>query len=209
MVTWNRKVRLDNRRQIEVGERFGRLIVEEVSAPYLWRGTANHRRLACRCECGKVHTARADQLKTGFCRSCGCMRRDSTVERSVTHGFRRDGERSSEYNLWRDLRRHFPDEVVAIWLTPKGKGFSRFLHDVGYRPTSSHRLVRIDPKNPWSRKNCRWVDSPKRVGTPVKWFRVGTRRLTLGQASEESGIAYGTLWRRLQRGIPLSKAMIP
>lgn len=53
------------------GMRFGRLTVLEragsVGKSAAWR---------CRCDCGKEVTARADNLRSGGTRSCGCLRKD-------------------------------------------------------------------------------------------------------------------------------------
>ena len=59
------------------GQRFGRLTVTKKlrfrdTAGYIW---------ACRCDCGKEHSASLGNLKSGDVRSCGCLRREMASAR--------------------------------------------------------------------------------------------------------------------------------
>lgn len=56
---------------VPVGERFGRLVVEGDAPP----GKRGMSYWSCRCDCGRVCTVRADNLRSGHAVSCGCARR--------------------------------------------------------------------------------------------------------------------------------------
>lgn len=60
-----------------VGQRFGKLTIVEDLGYYKKEGTSIKRHYAkCKCDCGKEHIARIDQLKTGQVTSCGCYKKD-------------------------------------------------------------------------------------------------------------------------------------
>ena len=55
------------------GERFGRVVVLS------YEGLVRERRdslYKCRCDCGEVFVTAARSLKSGACRSCGCIRKE-------------------------------------------------------------------------------------------------------------------------------------
>lgn len=57
---------------ISPGDTFGRLTVLRLAD----RRLHSYRMYHCRCECGGMATVRADVLKNGGTRSCGCLRRE-------------------------------------------------------------------------------------------------------------------------------------
>src|SRR5262245_39727606 len=80
-----------------LGQRFGRLtVVEDVGTI----GT-RYRHWVCRCDCGEMTVVRATSVGGGRIRSCGCLRRETTRQRSLKHGMATRGkERSPEYRAW-------------------------------------------------------------------------------------------------------------
>ena len=135
------------------------------------------------------------------------MRRELIAKLKRRHGGRTGDKRTPEYICWRDLRRRYPGLVTRRWWAENGKGFVNFLCDVGQRPSNAHRLVRLDPKKIWSKANCQWLTSQKRVGVPRVWVKRGRRMVTLSEAAQDAGIKYDTLWARLKRGWPLKRAL--
>lgn len=77
---------LSYRRVLKPGERFGRLEVVREVAPIssnsrsTQKGTANHRAILCRCDCGAEVTVKLHNLIYGATRSCGCLRREVSAE---------------------------------------------------------------------------------------------------------------------------------
>lgn len=53
-----------------IGQRFGKLVVEE-QLPSTARG---QRRWLCRCDCGNTHTVTTGNLTSGHITSCGCLK---------------------------------------------------------------------------------------------------------------------------------------
>lgn len=63
------------------GSRFGRLVVLKESDPYI-SSTSVKRRWECICDCGKIKVLPQIYLTTGDTKSCGCLRKETTREKS-------------------------------------------------------------------------------------------------------------------------------
>ena len=64
------------------GQRFGRLTVireltERKKGKVCW---------LCKCDCGNITEVRGHDLMYGDIKSCGCLRRELTGEKSLKHG---------------------------------------------------------------------------------------------------------------------------
>lgn len=78
-------------------------------------------------------------------------------------------------------------------------GFSNFLEDMGYRPSPSHTLDRIDNDLGYSKENCRWT---------TRTEQARNRRVTLkdedgtplAAIAERLGVKYMALYSHYRRG---------
>jgi HNH endonuclease len=61
------------RKQVSIGQRFGRFVVVE-RAPLNRHG---HYQVRCRCDCGTVKVVLEAALRAGHSRSCGCLRKET------------------------------------------------------------------------------------------------------------------------------------
>ena len=61
-------------KKIEIGERFGSLVVVE-EVPRDQRPSQNGRYYLCQCDCGNTKIVYGHNLKTGNTKSCGCLSR--------------------------------------------------------------------------------------------------------------------------------------
>ncbi len=202
--------KIEGRISVGIGEKFGRLRIIYEDDPYVWRGRFSRRRWLCECVCGRKSIVREDALKFGRVLSCGCLRNDVTRERSTRHGFRSNGTRLPEYDIWLATI-HGRSAVPACntWCAPKGAGFLAFLRDVGPRPSPKHRLVRLDETQPLQRFNAVWRADVPRRGKPRRLVCLDGRLASLRDAAQQAGIRYDLLCKRLSRGWPLSRALQP
>ena len=77
------------------GRRFGMLTVESLSETSKQKGAV----WLCKCDCGNVAEARADVLKRGDKKSCGCSTRSFTAEHITTHGL----SQHPLYKVWQSM----------------------------------------------------------------------------------------------------------
>jgi len=139
------------------GRQFGRWTVldwagRSVAGKNLWR---------CRCDCGQQGVIQVDSLRSGTSTSCGCFR----AEQLTAHGHA--APRSGEYAVWRGIKGRCYNPHAPGYASVGGRGirmsaawrddFSRFLADMGPRPSPAHRLRRLNPARPYTNTNCVWV----------------------------------------------------
>lgn len=190
-----------------IGKRFGRLIVIAEGQKY---GTSRKARWICQCDCGNItHPIDGSQLRKGLIQSCGCYKRDLTIQRNQRHGLcytrihriwslmknRCYNHNSPEYQRyggrgiticdeWRNSLKSFCDWAMA-------NGYSDNL-----------TIDRINNDGDYSPENCRWttnkVQSNNR-GNHVL-LEINGETKNVAQWSEESGVKYGTIYARYLRG---------
>lgn len=188
-----------------IGQIFGKLTVISYE---------NSKRVGVLCECGEQKVVRANALRAGVCRSCGCLRAQMLSERRKTHGL----TESREYRAWC----HMKDRC----LNPKTKGyeywggrgikvcdtwvnsFMKFFEDMGTCP-KGYSLDRIDPNGNYEASNCRWADSNQQSNNTRRniFLTHEGKTQTIAQWAKEVGILDATLRRRIRVGEPVEMAL--
>lgn len=145
---------------------FGRLTALKISTEPM-KGSSSSTPWVCRCECGTEKVIRAIHLTNGSTLSCGCLIRQKTSERSLTHGHKRNGVRSPTYAVWSSIMTRCTNPKTANWNDYGGRGitvcerwrnsFEAFLEDVGERPSKDHSIDRKDVNGNYEPGNVRWA----------------------------------------------------
>lgn len=195
------------------GRRFGRLTAVRLA------GCANRwgsRVWECICDCGSVHKVAASHLVSGTSRSCGCLKRERSVQlgkqfgtgRRVRHGHSLRGRKSPEYTAWCQIRGRCLNTRNAAFSRYGGRGillcdrwatFENFLADMGLRPSSRHSIDRIDNDRGYAPDNCRWATDREQSLNRRNNVRVAFdgKTMPLKEWARELDVNYGTLWSRI------------
>jgi hypothetical protein len=197
--------------RIVPGQRYGRLEITGAaeSAP------DGHAMVACRCDCGGVKVVLLGSLRRGDTKSCGCLQKDATRAFALRHG----DSSSPENRIWRGMRKRClsPTEPAfpryggrGIFVCPEWSDYSRFLADMGRKPSPKHSLDRINNDGPYSKANCRWATRRQQMNNQSKnrILVIDGETHTLTEWSRKTGVGTSTIKWRLSNGWNLKAAVM-
>lgn len=207
---------------ITIGDTFGRLTVLS-EAPRTWD---SRRQWRCLCSCGTQLIVVAMSLKKGTTQSCGCLRIDDVRQRFTKHGAANKGKKLPEYCIWLGIKKRIFNSHDLSYTNYGGRGitmclgwkdsFSTFFADTKARPSPKHTIERRDNNghyscghcteciaNGWS-ANCyyatRQEQSVNKRNNRFLTYKGQTK--TLSQWSQELGMGYSVITRRLRKNWP-------
>ena len=163
-----------------------------------------------RCECGTEKEMRAAHVQNGSVVSCGCHKADM----ARTHGL----SGLPEYKVWAAMiarcknptNPNFANygergiKVCARWAK-----FKNFISDMGQRPFPEASLDRRDNSKGYTKSNCRWATSSTQARNTRRnrYLKYRGRQITLKEASQIAGVDPSTMWRRIDNGWPIARAI--
>lgn len=189
------------------GIRFGRLVVKDLSH-------TDHRgsHWTAVCDCGNIVTKSSSYLRSGHTKSCGCLHRDTCIERNKKHGYGAREGRGKIYRAWKAMRQRCNDKNASNYSYYGGRGI-RVCAEWGDYPAfhkwaeaSGHRddltLDRIDVNGDYAPDNCRWSDklTQTRNRRTTNLHLVNGELMTASEISRKYGLVYTTLVVRLRKG---------
>lgn len=146
------------------GKRFGRLTVLRITDNHVTSGGRKQIQYLCKCDCGKEVTVKAEHLRNGNTKSCGCFNADASRERSRTHGL----SDTRLHRIWQGMKQRCYYKNGISYKNYGGRGISicdEWKEDFntfydwainnGYADNLS--IDRKDVDKGYSPDNCRWA----------------------------------------------------
>lgn len=200
-----------------VGQRYGLLTVTRSAG----KSKNSVRLWECKCDCGNVVTVLATNLISGTSKSCGCLKRDLTIQRSTKHGLAVDGNGKAPklYRIWVNMRRRCLNEKAVDYKHYGGRGicicpewddygaFYQWAYANGYKEGLT--IERKDNNGNYEPSNCRWATRKEQARNTRNCHRVtfNGETKTLVEWAESLGIPYTALRMRLHHGWSIEKAL--
>lgn len=200
------------RREVSIGDRFGRWTVLSEVAPRVLPSGQTQRTMGVRCDCGEVRAVPLLRMVRGESKSCGCLRAELVGTASVTHGKTRGGGPTSLYVRWCSLKSRTLNQNNAKYSTYGGRGitvyapwikdFSAFeswvVKSLGECPAGL-TLGRINNDVGYFPGNLRWETAEEQASNRTTTRLVEWRGTTkpLRRWADYLGLPYRTLWHRL------------
>lgn len=209
LVQWCKRCNMTTRLDL-TGKTFGRLTVTGYA--YFDKYHYWH----CVCECGRELDVIGFSLTSGNTRSCGCLKREVTIEKR--HASRKyqgaydSSGHSRIYTTWLAMIHRCSDPHVESYPRYGGRGIGvcdewlnfQTFHDWAVSNGYSDELSidRIGPDGDYCPENCRWADSETQNNNRRDnvFLEYDGRRMTIAQWSRELGVSKEMLYKRHQRG---------
>lgn len=173
-----------------------------------------------KCECGTIKSTRADGVKSGRVKSCGCL--NIEIRKKFVADLTKHNESGTlTYHSWNSMRGRClsptdPNKIKSyknkgIVICEKWMEFSEFLKDMGERPSNLHTIDRIDNDGNYEPGNCRWATKNEQANNRNNNVRIMFKGQlkTISEVALICGIPSNKLWMRLYKcGWSLDKAII-
>lgn len=178
-------------------------------------GRSTRNRWLCRCVCGRELEEYASVLAKRRTPQCACAKRDAKRPIGEEHGL----SSLPEHRIWVGIRKRCNNPKVDCYDSYGGRGilvcedwgsFSKFLADMGPRPSEIHSVERRDVNGPYSKDNCYWATPLEQSNNKRNNRRLeyDGRTQTLTQWAREAGIHPDAFELRINRlKWPMDKAV--
>jgi hypothetical protein len=192
------------------GQKFNKLTVLKLDLT-----KTNRPYWVCRCDCGNMVSVRADLLKSGNTKACGCLYNK--------HNQALQGNHSRIYSIYHDIKKrcynpksksykYYGAKGITMcdeWLGEKGfENFYKWSLSHGYSDLLS--IDRIDPSLPYSPDNCRWVKWGVQANNKSNNLKITYNGQTQSLAAwcRELNLNYSKVRQRIYHGKPFELAII-
>lgn len=177
-------------------------------------GREPKRKVHCRCECGRLCTVDAGNLRSGRTTSCN-NHRDHVNQ---THGHTKNQRPTPEYRTWQNmLKRCYKPNAHryeryggrGIRVCDRWRSFENFLADMGSKPSPKYSLDRINNDGNYEPSNCRWssLQRQSRNKSTSRMLDFNGKSMCVADWADEVGIKRSVLNDRLRRGWTVERTL--
>jgi hypothetical protein len=196
---------------ITIGQRIGRLVVQENMGRRPTKKGRLHWR--CLCDCGTEIVLSQNSMRRP--RSCGCLQMEAARKTGLatkTHGQSGKLTRTSEYITWTDMRDRCNNPSATGYKNYGGRGirvcarwqnsFEDFFADVGKKPFPCWTLERKDNDGNYCLENVIWC--PRDINSNNRrtsyYIEFEGKKQSISQWAKQLGVWKTTLRRRIILG---------
>ena len=189
------------------GQKFGRLLVLRATDKRMHGNVIWH----CLCECGFCCDVKSGDLVSGRTKSCGCLRRDTTIRTKTKHGH----AHTKISNVWVAMNQRCFNSSYKEFHNYGGRGirvcdewrdnFQAFYDYVSNLPhfgEKGYSLDRINNDGNYEPGNVRWATAREQCNNKrnsITLTHDGETK-TFAEWAEITGISYSTIYHRVRRG---------
>ena len=200
------------------GQKFGRLTVVERRENYIDPKGKQRSKWRCECECGNIVDVVGSVLKNGHTKSCGCLRKETSVAVNRTHGM----IDTPIYKEWENMKarcyiksssRYHRYGARGITVCDRWRNsFEAFYEDVSKLPhfgECGYTINRIDNDGNYEPNNVEWADKITQANNTSTnhYVTYKGKTQTIAQWAREFHIGSATLLYRLKAGWNIERAL--
>lgn len=172
----------------------------------------------CKCDCGNTYIAKSYGLTHGVTKCC----RECTIKKIGEANVKYGKYSKSLYHAYTNMKTRCGNPNYCLYHRYGGRGikiceewensFGAFLEwslKNGY--SDELTLDRINNNGDYCPENCRWTTRVKQSNnrSTNRMVTINGETDTLANWARRSGIKYGTLQRRVEKGWPSDKLLLP
>lgn len=161
----------------------------------------------CLCDCGNYVTTNISSLTRGKCRSCGCLRRETTAENFRKHG----KSKSKIYAVYCTMIQRCESKKNKSYSNYGGRGITvceewRNSFTVFYEWAMANgysdglTIDRIDTNGNYEPNNCRWVNAIEQANNKRnnELLEYNGEIHTIAEWARLKNMSYSTLYERIK-----------
>lgn len=196
-------------RQDITGKRFGRL----TAISFHGLSDKNKSRLwFCRCDCGGYAILPVGQLNSGHTKSCGCLRGETTINRSTKHGYASNTKTHPLYYVWSSICQRCTNPKNIRFKDYGGRGigiktewknnpgvFIDWCIENGWKQGLT--IERINNNDGYYPHNCKFISHQKQAKNTRRtvYLTFDNKTLSLQAWAKNKGIKPTVIWSRINQ----------